>query len=224
MELTRHEAPHRSLDCDRRMCGVPRDRDSLLDRPVPRCAAPERDRVPRARRHRDRRVPRAIDEGAPLMRTIVGVGASAPAAVAVRVFVEIILDPTSHNLWPFEIVIAAATGFACAAAGAPRRVRFQENLAAARRAASQRNAFPAKQTPTKQTPTSGAPRRRRRGSSRRGSTPAGSYPTFRHCWDPRLPRGGRAASGSCGSFPSLRARPTSARARRAPPPTKRYRA
>ena len=56
-------------------------------------------------------------KGAPLMRTIVGVGASAPAAVAVRVFVEIILDPTSHNLWPFEIVIAAATGFACAAAG-----------------------------------------------------------------------------------------------------------
>ena len=36
--------------------------------------------------------------------------ASVPAAVMVRVIVEVGLDPTSHNLWPFEIVIAAVVG------------------------------------------------------------------------------------------------------------------
>ena len=45
------------------------------------------------------------------------VGASVPAAVFVRVIVDCIKDPTSHNLWPFEIVIAALVGFACAVTG-----------------------------------------------------------------------------------------------------------
>jgi hypothetical protein len=32
--------------------------------------------------------------------------------------VEGILDPSSHNLWPFEIAIALVLGFACSLAGA----------------------------------------------------------------------------------------------------------
>ncbi len=35
-----------------------------------------------------------------------GVAAGGPLAVVFRVIVEVIADPTSHNLWPFEIVIA----------------------------------------------------------------------------------------------------------------------
>lgn len=38
-------------------------------------------------------------------------GATAPAAVFARVVVEATLDPTSHNLWPFELLIAALVGF-----------------------------------------------------------------------------------------------------------------
>ena len=30
-----------------------------------------------------------------------------PAAVALRVAVEVVQDPTDHNLWPFELIIAA---------------------------------------------------------------------------------------------------------------------
>jgi hypothetical protein len=33
--------------------------------------------------------------------------AAFPAAVAIRVAVEVAQDPTDHNLWPFELVIAA---------------------------------------------------------------------------------------------------------------------
>lgn len=46
------------------------------------------------------------------------VGASVPSVVAARVLVEAVIDPTSHNLWPFEIAIAAFVGLACALAGA----------------------------------------------------------------------------------------------------------
>ena len=43
---------------------------------------------------------------------------SAPAmAVMVRVVVDTMRDPTSHNLWPFELGIALALGVACAACG-----------------------------------------------------------------------------------------------------------
>ena len=30
-----------------------------------------------------------------------------PLAVAIRVGVEVAQDPTAHNLWPFELVLAA---------------------------------------------------------------------------------------------------------------------
>lgn len=46
------------------------------------------------------------------------VGLSVPASVLARVNVETAADPTSHNLWPFEIVFAAAVGLPAALAGA----------------------------------------------------------------------------------------------------------
>jgi hypothetical protein len=46
------------------------------------------------------------------------IGASVPSAVALRVLAEATADPTSHNLWPIELVIAGFLGVACAGAGA----------------------------------------------------------------------------------------------------------
>lgn len=34
--------------------------------------------------------------------------AAFPAAVAIRVVIEVAQDPTDHNLWPFELIMAAA--------------------------------------------------------------------------------------------------------------------
>ena len=51
-------------------------------------------------------------------KAIAVIGAVPPAAVLLRVMVECAIDPTAHNLWPFELAIAAGIGFACAAAGA----------------------------------------------------------------------------------------------------------
>lgn len=51
-------------------------------------------------------------------RGVAVAGAAVPAAVLARVVWEGVLDPTSHNLWPFEIVIALALGFLAALAGA----------------------------------------------------------------------------------------------------------
>lgn len=45
------------------------------------------------------------------------VAAAVPTAVAVRVAMEAASDPTSHNLWPFELLIAAALGLAASLAG-----------------------------------------------------------------------------------------------------------
>ncbi|NWJ39818.1 MAG: hypothetical protein HXX12_02455 [Geothrix sp.] len=42
------------------------------------------------------------------------VGAAVPCAVMARVVVDGMKDATSHNLWPFEVVFAAAFGFALA--------------------------------------------------------------------------------------------------------------
>lgn len=54
----------------------------------------------------------------PAWKATLLVGASVPAAVIARVIVEATADPTSHNLWPIEVMIAAAVGFAAALAGA----------------------------------------------------------------------------------------------------------
>jgi hypothetical protein len=45
-------------------------------------------------------------------------GSSVVAVVSARVVVDGIQDPTSHNLWPFEVIIALVVGFPCAFAGA----------------------------------------------------------------------------------------------------------
>lgn len=55
---------------------------------------------------------------APFRDTVIVVGLSVGAAIMTRVLFEVIQDSTSHNLWPFEIVIALTVGFICAAAGA----------------------------------------------------------------------------------------------------------
>jgi hypothetical protein len=45
------------------------------------------------------------------------VGAAPPAVVLARIVREVALDPTSHNLWPFEVVLAGMLGAAVALAG-----------------------------------------------------------------------------------------------------------
>lgn len=46
------------------------------------------------------------------------IGASVPSAVMARVLYDTWADPTSHNLWPFEISLAAGPGFVAAFVGA----------------------------------------------------------------------------------------------------------
>jgi hypothetical protein len=53
-----------------------------------------------------------------LLAVILVVGASVPAAVLARVAVETTKDPTSHNLWPFEFIIATVVGLFCSSIGA----------------------------------------------------------------------------------------------------------
>ncbi|MGH7938876.1 MAG: hypothetical protein ACRD5Z_20665 [Bryobacteraceae bacterium] len=45
-------------------------------------------------------------------------GAAVPVAVMTRVLVDCVQDPTAHNLWPFEFVIACFVGFGSGLAGA----------------------------------------------------------------------------------------------------------
>src|SRR6185503_9896052 len=45
-------------------------------------------------------------------------GATVPAAVMARVVVDAAKDPTSHNLWPLELIIAALAGIVCSSTGA----------------------------------------------------------------------------------------------------------
>src|SRR5262245_31375486 len=46
------------------------------------------------------------------------VGAAAPCVVMVRVTYETAADPTSHNLWPFEVIIALLVGCSASLVGA----------------------------------------------------------------------------------------------------------
>lgn len=45
-------------------------------------------------------------------------GSTAPTTVFIRVVVDCIPDPTRHNLWPFEVVIAYGVGLPWAVGGA----------------------------------------------------------------------------------------------------------
>lgn len=51
-------------------------------------------------------------------RTLTIVGAAVPAVVITRVVWDGLKDPSSHNLWPVEVIIALILGFACALGGA----------------------------------------------------------------------------------------------------------
>ena len=53
-----------------------------------------------------------------LLPVIFVVGAAVPCAVFARVVVDGIRDPTSHNLWPIELVIATVLGLIASSAGA----------------------------------------------------------------------------------------------------------
>ena len=52
-----------------------------------------------------------------ILATTLIVGAAVPCAVLARVALEVMSDPTSHNLWPFEVVFAAVPGLAASAVG-----------------------------------------------------------------------------------------------------------
>ena len=53
-----------------------------------------------------------------ILTAILTVGAAVPAAILARVEVETARDPTSHNLWPLEVIIAVVVGVLCSSAGA----------------------------------------------------------------------------------------------------------
>lgn len=52
------------------------------------------------------------------VRSFLVAGVAVPATVLARVAVEALQDPTSHNLWPLEVIIALAVGLAVAFPGA----------------------------------------------------------------------------------------------------------
>ena len=54
----------------------------------------------------------------PLVRVCLTIGIAIPTVVMLRVIVEVARDPTSHNLWPLEIIIAAAIGLGVSFLGA----------------------------------------------------------------------------------------------------------
>ena len=49
--------------------------------------------------------------------SVLALAGSVPAVVATRVVFDGMRDPTSHNLWPFELVFATVVGIAIALAG-----------------------------------------------------------------------------------------------------------
>jgi hypothetical protein len=53
-----------------------------------------------------------------LLAVILVVGAAVPGPILARIVVDTTKDPTSHNLWPFEFIIAALLGALCSSAGA----------------------------------------------------------------------------------------------------------
>ena len=45
------------------------------------------------------------------------IAAAVPAAVLVRIVVDVSADATTHNLWPLELAIAVALGLGCSLVG-----------------------------------------------------------------------------------------------------------
>lgn len=53
----------------------------------------------------------------PFLAALIAPCLAVPAAVLVRVGWEVAKDTTSHNLWPFEVVLAGLVGFGAALGG-----------------------------------------------------------------------------------------------------------
>ncbi len=51
-------------------------------------------------------------------RSVLVVGLAVPCAVLLRVAVGVFVDRTSHNLWPFELILAGGVGLGVALGGA----------------------------------------------------------------------------------------------------------
>lgn len=60
----------------------------------------------------------AVGAVTPVWRIVLVPAALVPAAVFARVVVDGLSDPTSHNLWPLEVMIAAGAGLFYAFTGA----------------------------------------------------------------------------------------------------------
>jgi len=58
-----------------------------------------------------------VASNASLSQSFMIIGCSVPAMVLVRVTMDLLIDPTSHNLWPFEIIVATGLGLGIAFAG-----------------------------------------------------------------------------------------------------------
>jgi hypothetical protein len=56
--------------------------------------------------------------GLGIVRSAMAVGIAVPGAVFARMVVDTSRDPTSHNLWPIEVMIAMVVGMAVAWPGA----------------------------------------------------------------------------------------------------------
>ena len=56
--------------------------------------------------------------GAKFWKATLTIASAVPSAVFARVIFDCARDPTAHNLWPLEIIIALLLGFVCAMAGA----------------------------------------------------------------------------------------------------------
>ncbi|MEO8039593.1 MAG: hypothetical protein ABI794_12550 [Betaproteobacteria bacterium] len=52
------------------------------------------------------------------LKAVMVVGLAAPTAVILRIIVETSRDPTSHNLWPLEVILTGGVSLAVALAGA----------------------------------------------------------------------------------------------------------
>lgn len=59
-----------------------------------------------------------VFDAAPFWKITRWMTATVPAVVMARVLVEAVRDPTSHNLWPLEVVIALLVGLAYVLPGA----------------------------------------------------------------------------------------------------------
>ena len=59
---------------------------------------------------------RAIGK-ARILTVILAVGAAVPAPILARIAVDTAKDPTTHNLWPFKVIIATVIGVLCSSAG-----------------------------------------------------------------------------------------------------------